>query len=157
MLQRCRLCNMHMNCLEIAVGGEQFRFCQKCSKLHPIAAFDGNKRSCRIGLQKHNERQRVLRTWTSIESKYSRPGEASDTGAASPGFDEGEAVSAFSVETIIKQRLRSPGTPLPLLTEPIFADLTFLPLGLPSFLPPELEGKTIDELIIAFGMDENDF
>lgn len=34
------------------------RFCQQCGRFHNLADFDGDKRSCRARLVKHNARRR---------------------------------------------------------------------------------------------------
>ncbi|KAK2075814.1 hypothetical protein QBZ16_001555 [Prototheca wickerhamii] len=38
--------------------GELVRFCQRCGLAHPLADFDGQRRSCRKQLEKHNARRR---------------------------------------------------------------------------------------------------
>ena len=38
--------------------GRRQRFCQQCGRFHDLAAFDGDKRSCRARLQRHNARRR---------------------------------------------------------------------------------------------------
>ena len=34
------------------------RFCQQCGRFHHLVEFDGEKRSCRARLQRHNARRR---------------------------------------------------------------------------------------------------
>lgn len=38
-----------------------YRFCQQCGVLHPIEDFDGQRKSCRVQLDKHNLRRRCRR------------------------------------------------------------------------------------------------
>lgn len=38
--------------------GRLQRFCQQCGRFHDLSAFDGNRKSCREQLQKHNARRR---------------------------------------------------------------------------------------------------
>ncbi len=61
-LQRCRLCADHLIASELHLDGSLERFCQKCGKTHPLEEFEGLKRSCRVGLQRHNLRQKALRS-----------------------------------------------------------------------------------------------
>ncbi len=42
----------------IIEDGRQQRFCQQCGRFHDLAEFDGDKRSCRARLQKHNARRK---------------------------------------------------------------------------------------------------
>ena len=42
----------------IVCDGRRQRFCQQCGRYHDLAAFDGDKRSCRARLQRHNARRR---------------------------------------------------------------------------------------------------
>ena len=38
--------------------GKRQRFCQQCGRFHDVTSFDGDKRSCRARLQRHNARRR---------------------------------------------------------------------------------------------------
>jgi hypothetical protein len=38
--------------------GKRQRFCQQCGRFHDLTCFDGDKRSCRARLQRHNARRR---------------------------------------------------------------------------------------------------
>ncbi len=38
--------------------GKRQRFCQQCGRFHELTSFDGDKRSCRARLQRHNARRR---------------------------------------------------------------------------------------------------
>ena len=42
--------------------GDRVRFCQRCGLAHPLADFDGAKRSCRKKLENHNARRRKAAT-----------------------------------------------------------------------------------------------
>jgi len=42
----------------IVCEGRRQRFCQQCGRFHDLASFDGDKRSCRPRLQRHNARRR---------------------------------------------------------------------------------------------------
>ena len=38
--------------------GKRQRFCQQCGRFHDMSEFDGDKRSCRARLERHNARRR---------------------------------------------------------------------------------------------------
>ncbi|KAL6756917.1 squamosa promoter binding protein, partial [Haematococcus lacustris] len=57
-LQRYRICDVHLKMDVIVRDNEECRFCQQCGRFHSLSAFDNNKRSCRERLLKHNARRR---------------------------------------------------------------------------------------------------
>ena len=60
--KRYRLCKSCMGQASILIDGKEMRFCQQCSNLHPVEAFEGAKRSCRSKLVKHKLRGRAYRS-----------------------------------------------------------------------------------------------
>ncbi|EFJ47983.1 hypothetical protein VOLCADRAFT_60922, partial [Volvox carteri f. nagariensis] len=42
--QRFRLCNLHIKAPVILVDGVASRFCQQCSRFHPLKEFHGSNR-----------------------------------------------------------------------------------------------------------------
>jgi hypothetical protein len=42
----------------MVVEGQSIRFCQQCGRFQLLDEFDGDRRSCRRKLEKHNERRR---------------------------------------------------------------------------------------------------
>ena len=44
----------------MVVEGQSIRFCQQCGRFQLLDEFDGDRRSCRRKLEKHNERRRKL-------------------------------------------------------------------------------------------------
>lgn len=44
--------------MQVVKEGRLQRFCQQCGRFHDLAAFDGNRKSCRDQLTKHNQRRR---------------------------------------------------------------------------------------------------
>ncbi|GMH42007.1 hypothetical protein BSKO_09926 [Bryopsis sp. KO-2023] len=56
--QRYRICDVHIKLPQVIKHGRLERFCQQCGRFHDLAAFDGNRRSCRDQLSKHNARRR---------------------------------------------------------------------------------------------------
>ncbi|CAD7698053.1 unnamed protein product [Ostreobium quekettii] len=62
---RYKICDLHLKVSSIVKDGRCQRFCQQCGRFHDLAEFDGNKRSCRSRLMRHNARRRKrLRTET---------------------------------------------------------------------------------------------
>ncbi|XP_078161929.1 squamosa promoter-binding-like protein 11 [Carex rostrata] len=53
-----RVCEKHSKCPRVIVSGQERRFCQQCSRFHPLTEFDQKKRSCRRRLSDHNARRR---------------------------------------------------------------------------------------------------
>lgn len=55
---RYKICEFHLKIPCIVREGTRQRFCQQCGRFHNIGEFDGDKRSCRARLQRHNARRR---------------------------------------------------------------------------------------------------
>lgn len=55
---RHRVCPVHAKATCVEMNGKKMRFCQQCSKLHPLEDFEGKLKSCKKTLQKHNERRK---------------------------------------------------------------------------------------------------
>ena len=70
---RYRLCELHLRSPAVVLepGGPQSRFCQKCSRWHPVSAFNGARRTCSKVLASQRQRQR-------------RGGSGSGSGSGSP-------------------------------------------------------------------------
>ncbi|GAQ92321.1 hypothetical protein KFL_009790030 [Klebsormidium nitens] len=56
--QRHKVCEVHARAASALHKGQLMRFCQQCSRFHPVAEFDEGKRSCRRRLLGHNKRRR---------------------------------------------------------------------------------------------------
>lgn len=56
--RRHKVCEMHSKASQSLVHGIMQRFCQQCSRFHPLQEFDEGKRSCRRRLAGHNKRRR---------------------------------------------------------------------------------------------------
>ncbi|XP_071734007.1 squamosa promoter-binding-like protein 14 isoform X2 [Rutidosis leptorrhynchoides] len=56
--RRHKVCVVHSKAGEALVGKQMQRFCQQCSRFHPLSEFDEGKRSCRRRLAGHNRRRR---------------------------------------------------------------------------------------------------
>eukprot|EP00873_Tetraselmis_striata_P016575 jgi/Tetstr1/436839/TSEL_025616.t1 len=54
---RVKLCVVHQKADSVDVAGVEHRFCQQCTRLHPLDLFDGDKRGCRKRLERHNRRR----------------------------------------------------------------------------------------------------
>lgn len=55
---RYKICEYHLKIPSIIREGGRQRFCQQCGRFHNLGEFDGDKRSCRARLQRHNARRR---------------------------------------------------------------------------------------------------
>ncbi|CAL5383262.1 unnamed protein product [Camellia sinensis] len=60
--RRHKVCEVHSKSSKALVGKEMQRFCQQCSRFHPLTEFDEGKRSCRRRLAGHNRRRRKTQT-----------------------------------------------------------------------------------------------
>ncbi|CAM6045328.1 unnamed protein product, partial [Sphagnum compactum] len=56
--RRHKVCEIHSKAVKASVTRLMQRFCQQCSRFHPLAEFDEGKRSCRRRLEGHNRRRR---------------------------------------------------------------------------------------------------
>ena len=53
---RYRICNVHIRLPAFMRQGKLQRFCQQCGRCHELSEFEGNQRSCRAQLDRHNAR-----------------------------------------------------------------------------------------------------
>lgn len=53
--------------------GKRQRFCQQCGRFHDLTSFDGDKRSCRARLQRHNARRRKKTADNDVPSASKAP------------------------------------------------------------------------------------
>ncbi|KAG0467267.1 hypothetical protein HPP92_018847 [Vanilla planifolia] len=60
--RRHKVCELHSKTAKAFVGKQMQRFCQQCSRFHPLTEFDEGKRSCRRRLAGHNRRRRKTQT-----------------------------------------------------------------------------------------------
>lgn len=56
--RRHKVCEAHSKASKALLGNQMQRFCQQCSRFHPLVEFDEGKRSCRRRLAGHNRRRR---------------------------------------------------------------------------------------------------
>ena len=69
LVQRYRICRIHMNALEMILNGNPVRFCQQCGRLHSVDEFEGAHRSCAKRLRQHAvRRQRARAVKSPLES-----------------------------------------------------------------------------------------
>ena len=69
---RYRICEEHLRAAAVLKGGVPQRFCQQCGKLQPLPDFEGNRRSCRARLDRHNARRRRVREVQAMLRKTGR-------------------------------------------------------------------------------------
>ncbi|XP_062191604.1 squamosa promoter-binding-like protein 15 isoform X2 [Phragmites australis] len=71
--RRHKVCEIHSKTTKALVANQMQRFCQQCSRFHPLAEFDEGKRSCRRRLAGHNRRRRKTQR-TDVASQLLLPG-----------------------------------------------------------------------------------
>nr|XP_043617747.1 squamosa promoter-binding-like protein 14 [Erigeron canadensis] len=71
--RRHKVCELHSKAVKALVGTQMQRFCQQCSRFHPLSEFDEGKRSCRRRLAGHNRRRRKTQP-EDVASQLSLPG-----------------------------------------------------------------------------------
>ncbi|XP_066353829.1 squamosa promoter-binding-like protein 15 [Miscanthus floridulus] len=71
--RRHKVCETHSKTTKAVVANQAQRFCQQCSRFHPLAEFDEGKRSCRRRLAGHNRRRRKTQP-TDVASQLLLPG-----------------------------------------------------------------------------------
>mmetsp|Transcript_4695 Transcript_4695/g.11391 ORF Transcript_4695/g.11391 Transcript_4695/m.11391 type:complete len:115 (-) Transcript_4695:731-1075(-) len=57
-------CSEHRRALVVDVNGVKSRFCQQCTRMHPLHEFDGAKRGCRKRLKQRNLRRQTSNNLT---------------------------------------------------------------------------------------------
>ncbi|PRW50811.1 squamosa promoter binding [Chlorella sorokiniana] len=56
--KRYKICSYHVELPCMVVEGQTIRFCQQCGRFQLLSDFEGDRRSCRLKLGKHNARRR---------------------------------------------------------------------------------------------------
>ncbi|XAR64303.1 hypothetical protein NMG60_11024585 [Bertholletia excelsa] len=77
--RRHKVCEAHSKSSKALVGKQMQRFCQQCSRFHPLSEFDEGKRSCRRRLAGHNRRRRKTQT-EDVSFQTALPGNGNSTG-----------------------------------------------------------------------------
>lgn len=98
---RYKICEYHLKIPSIIREGVKQRFCQQCGRFHNLGEFDGDKRSCRARLQRHNARRRkkgeseLLKGTKrpSINRQHKEQAQAAPSRSASPMSDDAKASS----------------------------------------------------------------
>ncbi|XP_042508479.1 squamosa promoter-binding-like protein 15 [Macadamia integrifolia] len=78
--RRHKVCELHSKTTKALVGKQMQRFCQQCSRFHPLSEFDEGKRSCRRRLAGHNRRRRKTQP-EDVSSRLMVPGSRENTGS----------------------------------------------------------------------------
>ncbi|KAL5780952.1 hypothetical protein ACOSQ2_011689 [Xanthoceras sorbifolium] len=76
--RRHKVCEVHSKSTKALVGKQMQRFCQQCSRFHPLSEFDEGKRSCRRRLAGHNRRRRKTQP-EDVTSRLLIPGNQNNT------------------------------------------------------------------------------
>ncbi|DBA97467.1 TPA: hypothetical protein ACH3X1_015182 [Trebouxia sp. C0004] len=98
---RYKICEYHLKIPSIMREGGRQRFCQQCGRFHNLGEFDGDKRSCRARLQRHNARRRkkgeselVKATKKPLTNRqHKEQAQAAPSRSASPMSDDAKASS----------------------------------------------------------------
>ncbi|XP_024316742.1 squamosa promoter-binding-like protein 15 isoform X2 [Brachypodium distachyon] len=77
--RRHKVCEIHSKTTKAVVGHQMQRFCQQCSRFHPLSEFDEGKRSCRRRLAGHNRRRRKTQP-TDVASQLLLPDNQENAG-----------------------------------------------------------------------------
>eukprot|EP00884_Botryococcus_braunii_P019534 jgi/Botrbrau1/6264/Bobra.0129s0014.3 len=93
---RYKICEKCQKLRSIIRDGKRQRFCQLCGRFHNIEAFDGDKRSCRTRLQRHNARRRKQ-----------KPDSTSQGPTGSGTMDVDQPLGADDVASSKKKRVNS--------------------------------------------------
>lgn len=135
--QRYRICDVHIKLPQVIKHGRLERFCQQCGRFHDLAAFDGNRRSCRDQLSKHNARRRKRAL-----SKTHPPVEEVE-----PGHDDADAGKLLQALLKSPTQLRALRMLLGLATNPALPGVN--PSGCPNCTTEQHEGAAVKEQSLA--------
>jgi hypothetical protein len=67
---RARICAEHARELAVPLSGAPHRLCQQCGRLEPVSAFEAERRSCMISLEKHSKGLRRRRTASQVGDPF---------------------------------------------------------------------------------------
>ncbi|GBF91731.1 hypothetical protein Rsub_04035 [Raphidocelis subcapitata] len=153
--QRYKVCEYHLKVPTLMRDSIPQRFCQQCGRFHPLDEFDGNKRSCRSRLLKHNARRRKregpesggARGRGSPEyddappARRARPEDAGGGGGGGGGgYDQAEAASALGMlAAAVAQSGAGPSVTTPAATTPYTRAASCRPAAQPSELQAMLK------------------
>ncbi|KXZ55451.1 hypothetical protein GPECTOR_2g1000 [Gonium pectorale] len=146
--QRYRICDVHIKLQQVLKDGRLQRFCQQCGRFHDLTAFDGNRKSCREQLSKHNARRRRRAQVESAKGKAN----AAEAAAAGAAAAVAAAGSGASLDGDVGKLLAS------LMSNPTHLHALRLLLGVPTHpaLPAAqaMAGSTADSSSDASGSDQ---
>ncbi|KAH9302679.1 hypothetical protein KI387_014262 [Taxus chinensis] len=105
--RRHKVCEAHSKASKALVCNLMQRFCQQCSRFHPLQEFDEGKRSCRRRLAGHNRRRRK----TQPEDALSRGLLAAAASQDSGGLGNLNIVSLISILSRLQGNNSTVGKP----------------------------------------------
>lgn len=85
-LRRAQLCADHFKAEVVTVEGSASRYCHQCARVHPLARFEGLKRSCKARTERRKARlqaNRCPRIHSKISAISDPPGNSEDVGGGS--------------------------------------------------------------------------
>jgi len=100
-LRSRRLCEAHLHAQVVALPdtGAPGRFCQRCHKLQPLAAFSGTKRTCDAALASFNKKRRAQ------HSHQACPKADTSTLAVVRPLRDGDEAVPLTLEVTLRERL----------------------------------------------------
>eukprot|EP01018_Ginkgo_biloba_P020335 Gb_41517 [translate_table: standard] len=99
--RRHKVCELHSKASRALVANVMQRFCQQCSRFHPLPEFDEGKRSCRRRLAGHNRRRRK----TQSEEMGCRGSLAGDDNGALRNVDIVSVIGILSQQLQVKNTM----------------------------------------------------
>lgn len=115
--QRHRVCLFHAKADVVHVDKTAYRFCQQCAKLHELDCFDGQKKSCRKMLLRHNLRRNNCQPTTKARRSPNSP--CAPAGAPPSNSLVYECVMMLASAAMLSQEQQPPASHTP---EPITAE-----------------------------------
>ncbi|XP_061373386.1 squamosa promoter-binding-like protein 14 [Gastrolobium bilobum] len=105
--RRHKVCELHSKASKALLANQMQRFCQQCSRFHPLSEFDEGKRSCRRRLAGHNRRRRKTLP-EDVTSTSPPPAAAAAAAANLEIFNLLTAIAGGSQGKIEERRLEVP-------------------------------------------------
>ncbi|XP_010270607.1 PREDICTED: squamosa promoter-binding-like protein 14 [Nelumbo nucifera] len=108
--RRHKVCELHSKTTKALVGKQMQRFCQQCSRFHPLSEFDEGKRSCRRRLAGHNRRRRKTQP-EDVSSRLLVPGNLENSGSGNLDVVNLLTILSRLQGNIVDKSANGPSTP----------------------------------------------
>mmetsp|Transcript_9678 Transcript_9678/g.24654 ORF Transcript_9678/g.24654 Transcript_9678/m.24654 type:complete len:620 (-) Transcript_9678:400-2259(-) len=155
---RYKTCGFHQRCDSVPLRGQEFRFCQQCTRMHTLDRFDGAKRGCRQKLSRHNFRRKQKTVYKNIEKGLDAPPASQGAGvgiASSVDRDEPEPQPGAEPATPSKRSKASAGADAE--AEPaVTSSAPSESVASPSEPAPASDGDPMDDDSAKLRLDDDD-